>query len=72
MKIRAQRIARGSNELFLLTWKPEFGSYTAEQFNELKIILRRDGSRAEYKDKKLDESKVLFLNQLDGWQWDKK
>ena len=29
---------------FLLTWKPEFGSYTAEQFNELKKVLRSDGS----------------------------
>ena len=30
-------------KLFLTTWKPEFGSYTKEQFNELKKILRQDG-----------------------------
>jgi hypothetical protein len=30
-------------KLFLITWKPEFGSYTKEQFNELKKSLRRDG-----------------------------
>lgn len=30
-------------KLFLITWKPEFGSYTKEQFNELKKLLRRDG-----------------------------
>jgi len=30
-------------KLFLITWKPEFGSYTKEQFNELKKILRQDG-----------------------------
>jgi hypothetical protein len=30
-------------KLFLITWKPEFGSYTKEQFNELKKFLRRDG-----------------------------
>ena len=29
---------------FLLTWKPEFGFYTTDQFNELKVILRSDGS----------------------------
>jgi hypothetical protein len=30
-------------KLFLITWKPEFGAYTKEQFNELKKLLRRDG-----------------------------
>ena len=30
--------------LYILTWKPEFGSYSAEQFNELKKILRKEGS----------------------------
>jgi len=30
-------------KLFLITWKPELGSYTKEQFNELKKSLRRDG-----------------------------
>ena len=30
-------------KLFLITWKPEFGSYTKEQFNELKKSLRKDG-----------------------------
>ena len=30
-------------KLFLLTWKPEFGSYTKKQFNELKKSLRYDG-----------------------------
>jgi hypothetical protein len=30
-------------KLFLITWKPEFGSYTKDQFNELKKLLRKDG-----------------------------
>lgn len=33
-----------TQNLYILTWKPEFGSYSAEQFNELKKILRKDGS----------------------------
>jgi len=30
-------------KLFLITWKPESGSYTLEQFNKLKKTLRHDG-----------------------------
>jgi hypothetical protein len=33
-----------TKNLYILTWKPEFGSYSAEQFNELKKILRKEGS----------------------------
>jgi hypothetical protein len=31
------------NKLFLITWKPEIGAYTKEQFNDLKKVLRKDG-----------------------------
>ncbi len=31
------------DKLFLITWKPEVGAYTKEQFNDLKKILRKDG-----------------------------
>jgi hypothetical protein len=29
--------------LYILTWKPEFGSYSTEEFNNLKRLLRKDG-----------------------------
>jgi hypothetical protein len=31
-------------KFFLITWKPEFGTYTELQFNELKKTLRKSGS----------------------------
>jgi hypothetical protein len=54
-----------SMNYFLLTWKPEFGSYTAEQFNELKIILRSDGSvkipwSMRASDVNIDDGVILF------------
>jgi len=35
--------AFNDQNLFILTWKPEFGSYGKEEFNELKKILRKNG-----------------------------
>ena len=60
---------------FLLEYHREFGSYLVPhkyQANNFHLGRWVTTRRAEYKEKKLDESKIFFLNQLDGWQWDKK